>query len=497
MKYKSWIFVISDILFVIAAFLFSVWLKPASKTHYLPKYIIPFLAFFAIWVISGIVIGKYRILQQKGFKHIFGPLLLANFISLAIITTIMYAYQNFGFSRLIVFGTILIATSLELLIANVYYWVSLTRDEPDVLATPRQKKRLKERKPDPELSIRAQTIIQESSPEVLEYISKYADINSPESIVLETTTRFNVLNQPLDKYNYIVNLSRTNDYRYVNKFFEAVNDKLHKEGLFIGCAETKDMRKKRILGKYIWGINYFMYTLDYIVKRVFPKFNPTKWLYFFLTRGQNRVLSKAEVLGRLYSCGFEVENETAINGKLYFVARKTGNPVYDPDPSYGPLVKLRRIGKNGKIIKVYKMRTMHPYAEYLQQYIYDKYELKAGGKFDNDFRITTAGRYMRKFWIDELPMLINLFKGDLKIVGVRPLSRHYFSLYTKELQEKRTRTKPGLIPPFYADNPKTLDEIMASEMKYLDEYLASPLRTDFKYFWKAIFNIIFKGVRSS
>ena len=126
-----------------------------------------------------------------------------------------------------------------------------------------------------------------------------------------------------------------------------------------------------------------------------------------------------------------------------------------------------------------------------------KFSLKEGGKFKHDFRVTTVGRIMRKFWLDELPMLINLIKGDMKIVGVRPLSKHYFSLYSKELQEKRTKFKPGLVPPFYADNPKTLEEIEASEMKYLEKYEKHPFRTDVSYFFKSFYNIIFKNKRSS
>ena len=140
---------------------------------------------------------------------------------------------------------------------------------------------------------------------------------------------------------------------------------------------------------------------------------------------------------------------------------------------------------------------MHPYAEYLQDYVYTHNELQDGGKFRNDFRVSTLGRLMRKFWIDELPMIYNLVKGDLKLVGVRPLSKQYYSLYSKELREKRIKYKPGLIPPFYADLPKTLKEIMASELKYLEEYEKHPFIADTKYFWKAVFNIVFHKARSN
>ena len=59
------------------------------------------------------------------------------------------------------------------------------------------------------------------------------------------------------------------------------------------------------------------------------------------------------------------------------------------------------------------------------------------------------------------------------------------------------KTKPGLIPPFYADMPKTLEEIMASEMRYLEAYEKHPFRTDIRYFFKAMWNILFKGARSN
>ena len=93
-------------------------------------------------------------------------------------------------------------------------------------------------------------------------------------------------------------------------------------------------------------------------------------------------------------------------------------------------------------------------------------------------------------------MLINFFKGNMKLVGVRPLSRHYFELYNKDLQERRIKYKPGLVPPFYADIPSNLDEIQKSEIKYLDHYDKHPFLTDFRYFWKSVWNILFRYARS-
>ena len=340
-------------------------------------------------------------------------------------------------------------------------------------------------------------IVNGTSQKVFDFITKHVDLTKINSYVTETTTRFNIINLPLKEYVQIINLKKINDARYINKFFEAVNNKLSYGGLYVNCVETYATRRHRVLNKFLRPFNWFYYVADVVFMRFFPKLPVTKQIYFFITRGINRVLTRAETFGRLYSCGFEIIDEATINNRLYFVARKIKAPVFDSKPSYGLLIRLKRKGKDGKIFNVYKLRTMHAYAEYLQEYVHKHNDLKKGGKFKNDFRITPEGKFFRKFWLDELPMLINLLKGDMKLVGVRPLSAHYFSLYSKELQEKRIKHTPGLVPPFYADMPKNLKEIMASEMRYLEAFEKHPFRTDIVYFFKACYNIFFKGERSS
>ena len=82
-------------------------------------------------------------------------------------------------------------------------------------------------------------------------------------------------------------------------------------------------------------------------------------------------------------------------------------------------------------------------------------------------------------------------------MGVRPISNQYLSLYSTEHRERRKNFKPGLVPPFYADLPKTFDELIESEKKYLLAYKQSPIKTDIKYFFKCCYNIIIKQARSS
>lgn len=340
-------------------------------------------------------------------------------------------------------------------------------------------------------------LIRELPQEVRNFLNKYVDLKSGRSKVLFTSSPFNVENLEMEDPEAIVNLKKINDIRYVNRFQEVVNEKLPLGGIYVGIVETHDQRRERILRKYLPGLSHLYYLLDFIFKRVFPKLPLLMNLYFLITGGRNRVMSKAEALGRLVSCGFRIVEVKTIGNLTYFIGKKVNSPYYDTNPSYGPLFAMNRIGKDGELITVYKFRTMYPYAEYLQEYIYEQNKLAVGGKFADDFRITYWGKFMRKVWLDELPMIINLIRGDIKIVGVRPLSKHYFSLYSKELQEKRIFTKPGLLPPFYVDLPVTLDQIIESELKYLRAYEKNPVTTDVRYFFNICGNILFRKARSN
>ena len=340
-------------------------------------------------------------------------------------------------------------------------------------------------------------IIKEQGAEAVEFISRFVDIQSEQTHILKTLSTFNI--EAIDNVNCtsIVNLNKINDIRGINDFFKITNSKLPENGIFIGCVETQLQRRKRILKKFPFIISQIYFLFDFIFKRVFPKLYLTRWLYFFITAGRNRVLSKAEALGKLVFCGFNILEISEIQNQTYFVCSKTNAPIPEKHPSFGLFFKMTRIGKDNKPIVVYKIRTMHPYAEYLQGYVYQQNKLKDGGKFKDDFRITSWGNFLRKLWIDELPMIINFLKGEIKLVGVRPLSAQYLSLYSDELKQKRAIAKPGLIPPFYADMPVSLDEIMNSEIRYLDRYEKYSFKTDCIYFFKAMKNILFKNARTN
>jgi lipopolysaccharide/colanic/teichoic acid biosynthesis glycosyltransferase len=501
---------VSDVFLVTASFVLCVWMKPGVSNNYYKDYAVSFLLFLLIWFIVSFSLEKYNFRVVSTWAIMTKKIMIINLFIFFIITSMMYLFQSFNYSRFIVLGTVGVTTLAELIFGSSYFLIINTRVKYENRTVGRmfngnniilrkkghfthtRKVALKY-----DYRLREEYLKNEIGDEAYDYLVNYAAIDSPNTLIIATTTRFNIDAQIQHQFECILNIRRVNDFRYINKYFESVNAKLPVGGLYIDFFETKNMRKKRILQKFPMGINYLYYALDFIIKRVFPKFTLTKKIYFILTRGENRVLSKAEAFGRLYSCGFEILDEKLINKCLYFVAIKVKEPIFPKNPSYGPLIALERIGKGGKPIKVYKMRTMHPFAEYLQDYVYEKVGLQEGGKFRDDFRVTTLGKIMRSFWLDELPMLINILKGDLKLFGVRPLSRQYFKLYTHELQKLRILTKPGLIPPFYVDYPKSLEEIIISELKYLRAYAKHPFRTDWVYFWKALFNIVFRRYRSN
>ncbi len=292
---------------------------------------------------------------------------------------------------------------------------------------------------------------------------------------------------------------KINDLRFINKHLILVNQKLKLHGLLVCNCETIEQRAQRIRNKY-GRLAVLFLPIDFFYKRIMPKIKGLKKLYFYISQGRNRVLSKAEVLGRLHFCGFHLIKMEDIDNKLHLILRKAKEPCSDREPSYGPLYKKKSIGKDGKTIYIYKFRTMHPYSEYLRDFIlrtngYAK-DGDGIGKIDQDFRVTRWGQWMRKYWIDELPQLINLLKGDIKLVGIRPLTSSFLAEYPEDFLNQRMKHKMGLLPPYAAHIHHSIEEYIDSERKYLAAYEQHPRRTDIKYFFWITYNILTNKIRS-
>jgi lipopolysaccharide/colanic/teichoic acid biosynthesis glycosyltransferase len=371
---------------------------------------------------------------------------------------------------------------------------------PDTL-TAEPKAKLNDHKPkDPLLLDKLKFYYLKEYPQLFQFIERRVDlgsVNFDNMLIIRSADPYNIQVLPNDSLELFVNLHDINDLRRINRYFITVNEKLCDGGFYVGNFEAIKNRYARYLKKYPYLLANIFYFFDFLWKRVAPKIPVAQRFYFLLTKGKDRAISLAEGLGRLYFCGFEVIDIKEIDNMIYFVARKVKKPSSEYYNSYSFLFKMKRFGLHGKPIFVYKLRTMHPYSEYIQEFVYKHNQLEIGGKFKNDFRITSWGAWLRKLWIDELPMIFNLLRGDLKIFGVRPLSKHYLNLYSEEFRNRRANYKPGLVPPYYVHLPKTLEEIVRSEQTYLDEFDKNPFLTDIRYFFKAAYNIIIKKSRSS
>lgn len=296
------------------------------------------------------------------------------------------------------------------------------------------------------------------NPAVYEFFAQYVDITSPGTRIMDN---FSILQSKNIHNGSLVNYIcpwKVNDVPELNNLFRIINQKLSVSGIYIGCANSNN---------------------DMMLKN------------------KKRNISLPEILGRLIFCGFEIINYKKIGSLLFYAVKKVSEPQNDNGSSRQYILKMKRIGKNEQQIYVYKLRTMYPYSEYLQQYIFERFGTINGDKPIADFRITRWGRILRRLWIDELPMILNFFKGEVKLVGVRPLSNHKFNIYPEYLQKRRIQFKPGLIPPFYADLPDTQEAFFMTEIKYLDQYEKDPVGTDFRYFFKACYNILIKHARSA
>lgn len=300
-----------------------------------------------------------------------------------------------------------------------------------------------------------------------------------------------VFQKKLIVFNFQLNyISKTNSY------LRECHAKLNENDLIAGKVELMEANHTILWEKHSSLVYRLLIIIEFIFKRLLPKLPVFSDLYEKLHLLKKQVLSKCEVLGRLIYNGFEIIATQEIDNILYFLCNKSNKPN-DQKVNRGIFFKQRRVGKDGKTFNFYKLRTMHPYAEFIQNYLIGKNQLSTTGKVNGDFRVADWGKFFRRNWLDEVPGLINLLKGDIRLFGVRPLSRGFFELYPEEIQKERVKMKPGLIPPYYSDLPNSIEEVIESERRYLARRKEAPLRTDIEYFLRAMKNILLKGARSA
>jgi len=146
--------------------------------------------------------------------------------------------------------------------------------------------------------------------------------------------------------------------------------------------------------------------------------------------------------------------------------------------SKGPILfKQNRLGKDGKSFVMYKFRNMHDSAP------------KTYFKMDpvNDPHVTKVGRFLRKYSIDELPQLFNVLKGDMSLIGPRPLIDVSEMERLDPEMARRFVVRPGAKLDYKAMKNENLSEKINTEKEYLDNW---SLKSDFKVLCKIVRDMV-------
>lgn len=164
--------------------------------------------------------------------------------------------------------------------------------------------------------------------------------------------------------------------------------------------------------------------------------------------------------------------------------------------SKGPIFYRQiRVGKDNKDFHIYKFRSMHTGA--------DKGSLiTIGGR---DPRVTHSGYYIRKYKLDELAQLINVFLGEMSLVGPRPEVRRYVDLYTEE-QKKVLTVRPGITDYasiVYINENVLLEQSANPDKTYIEDIMPAKIELNMRYidnptlfeYFKLIFLTVFKIAR--
>ena len=161
--------------------------------------------------------------------------------------------------------------------------------------------------------------------------------------------------------------------------------------------------------------------------------------------------------------------------------------------SRGPVFyRQTRVGRYGRDFRIFKFRSMRVGSDKGRQ-------ITVG---ERDPRITRSGYFIRRYKIDELPQLINVFLGDMSVVGPRPEVRKYVDLYSEE-QRKVFQVRPGitdLASIKYRNENELLSQVDDPDTYYIDVIMPDKLTINFEYIRhqsfmgdiKIIFNTLFK-----
>lgn len=482
------------------------WIKAGAITVY-PRTETLLAMLVGAWAAAAIATRKYHSIYAPSVFYYVAPCLKAGMLMLLFVSGAFFFMRLEELSRFLLFGTTGASIVVETLTWTIWYKghrsLAQGRRMPSTTSATTTPEEFPATPPSDDYSLAfAEALMRLDVPNARSMLLFFHTLPSEAQgggagfRVLSVEESGTVQAEAPASLSVLMNVRPLNRIQSLNVYLAACHSRLVDGGRLFGCFQSlhdaRESIRKRTPG-FLYPVVLFTH---FIFLRVAPRLPLSRVAYAGMSGDRRLVLSRAEAFGRLAYAGFTVREWGRIGGQIYFVADKTHAPYSGVAPSFGPLIRLRRVGYHGQMIEVYKLRTMHPYSEFIQKEVYEHNNLDPSGKLHDDFRVTNWGRVLRRLWIDEVPQVINWIRGDLRLVGVRALSEHYLSLYPDDLQELRQQTKPGLVPPYYADMPRGFDEIVESERRYLEEKRAHPIETDMRYLARAFGNIVFHGARS-
>jgi lipopolysaccharide/colanic/teichoic acid biosynthesis glycosyltransferase len=135
-----------------------------------------------------------------------------------------------------------------------------------------------------------------------------------------------------------------------------------------------------------------------------------------------------------------------------------------------------RAGRYGRPFRMWKFRTMVPNAEELLDQVKEEHGNQMDGpvfKLDRDPRIFAFGEFLRKLSIDELPQLLNVLKGDMSLVGPRPLPLYEVEAFSEITHRRRLSVKPGITCEWQAGGRNTItsfEQWVEMDLRYIDNW---------------------------
>nr|MBC8342357.1 hypothetical protein [Bacteroidota bacterium] len=285
----------------------------------------------AAWLFSSLLTNKFFPQTGRNIYYKVAPFLKSSVLMLFLLGAVFYLLRLEGtILKQDLFATALLFSSVESIFALLYFNTSKAVSEP--VLTDKESHFSQS-----DLPLQANSN-QDNSRTFLAHVRKIKYENLEDKIYDELNQvlaghsisigKFRILfdradsNLRLikpDSLGCIFNYSPVNDSRVINKSFSSSYEALVDHGFLIGMYTPQENDRRELERRMPRSVFVVYYPLHFVFKRLVPKLPYLSRLYNFVTSGKNRLISRAELLGRLAYAGFSVKNEIPINGKVLFI----------------------------------------------------------------------------------------------------------------------------------------------------------------------------------